>query len=398
MKKLPNPLLQTVISKLKNKDLSNLCLANQQTYKICTLDESFRLIISGQYPGLVEKKPVKMTWMDWYKKNLNSGSLFIKNKLIAKNVCYAFDLDYSGGIPTVVYLTLQGDLYLYGSYGEILEDYAFGFLSDDLKNTLLDNLPDQSLLLATGIDDFSFVNGGYSLILDKGGKLYLSNGTSSDLIGTNFREILIRAANMYFVVRNWDNIVYTLDTHSVDIFDNKIDIKLEELDSGIIYVVDMRYEMGTIFIAVKQDGGLYCYAKSWIKTITSSSNPKKRYAPHYIQHTNKFKLFDAGVKEVTLGDTKVITLDTSGYIRESTLPTLSDFPFITNDNEPDVEDDHNPILTEYTFRKVASNPIFLITTDSTVYDINKKKIVDFGLEKVIDVIQERPRIVILKQT
>ena len=86
----------------------------------------------------------------------------------------------------------------------------------------------------------------------------------------------------------------------------------------------MRYEMGTIFIAVKQDGGLYCYAKSWIN-ITSSSNPKKRYAPHYIQHTNKFKLFDAGVKEVTLGDTKVITLDTSGYIREDTVPTCPIF-------------------------------------------------------------------------
>ena len=99
------------------------------------------------------------------------------------------------------------------------------------KKYFTDNPPDQSLLLATGIDDFSFVNGEYSLILDKGGKLCLSNGTSSDLIGTNFREILIRAANMYFVVRNWDTIVYTLDTHSVDIFDNKIDIKLEELDS-----------------------------------------------------------------------------------------------------------------------------------------------------------------------
>ena len=104
-----------------------------------------------------------------------------------------------------------------------------------------DNPSDQSLLLATGIEDFAFSRwglvSGSTLILNKEGELYLSTETSINSIGINFREILIRGNNQVFVVRNWDNIAYFFGVTTNYKFG--IGTKLKELDSDIIHAADM---------------------------------------------------------------------------------------------------------------------------------------------------------------
>lgn len=398
MKNLPKPLLQTVLTKLQNKDLANMCLIDQRTHKIC--GESFMNIVYTRYPGLAEKIPDKMSWMDWYKKILNSGSLFINKKLIAKNVCCSSPLEFPGNFSTIVYLTLDGNLYLYGSYDEILDDYAFGFLSDDVRNTLPDNPSDQSLLLATGIEDFAFSRwglvSGSTLILNKEGELYLSTETSINSIGINFREILIRGNNQVFVVRNWDNIAYFFGVTTNYKFG--IGTKLKELDSDIIHAADMDDNERHIALAVKTDGSLYCYTSSIIKRVISSSEPPGGYSYLYVPHTNKIKLFDAGVKDVTFDRTDFIILDKFGNSLKYNLPNLSESPFINNDNnnthQKTKEVDYHTIPAHDTFR-VASNSNFLITTNNKVYDIHYETFVDFGMENIIDVIA--PDIVIVRQ-
>ena len=333
-KNCPDHYLTAVMTNTKNQDLINLCLVSQHTYKICTSDELFRNIVKAQYPGLVEKKMVNITWRDWYKKIINSGALYVEDNKIATNVCSSLLLNSDE--LTLIYLTLDGNLYLFGSYPDIVENYAFGFLTENIRETLEDNPSDHSLLLATNVEDFNLVEDGFSLMLNKQGDLYYSTiGPETYHVATNCREILSREPERYFVVRNWDNNVYTLDAQSLDEFEMPTTRKFEKLDFGIVRVVELHHENSTFFFAVNQDGSLCCYTKSWNKGLIPGLDPKEKYAYNYIPYTNKIKLFESGVKDVTIWEDSLLILDLSGHIWENTIPYKSEIPFITNSNSTD---------------------------------------------------------------